>query len=43
MTPENQGRLLRALVAKVVVNEATGVCRVELVDPGADANAKEAA
>ena len=43
MTPENQGRLLRALVARVVVNEATGVCRVELVDLGADASAKEAA
>lgn len=32
MTPENQGRLMRALVAKVSVDEGTGVCRVELVN-----------
>ena len=43
MTPENQGRLLRALVAKVSVGEETGVCRVELVNFDAVASAKEAA
>jgi excisionase family DNA binding protein len=32
MTPENQGRLLRALVAKVSVDEKTGICRLELVN-----------
>ncbi|MBC7173645.1 MAG: recombinase family protein, partial [Polyangiaceae bacterium] len=43
VTPENQGRLLRALVAKVSVDEETGVCRVELVNFDAAAAAKEAA
>lgn len=43
MTPENQGRLLRALVAKVSVDDETGVCRVELVSFDAAAGAKEAA
>ncbi|MBK8217903.1 MAG: recombinase family protein [Myxococcales bacterium] len=43
MTPENQGRLLRALVAKVSVDEKTGMCRVELVNFDAVASAKEAA
>ncbi|WP_375757406.1 recombinase family protein [Corallococcus exercitus] len=43
MTPENQGRLLRALVAKVSVGEETGVCRAELVNFDAVASAKEAA
>ncbi|MCC6665148.1 MAG: hypothetical protein IT375_15465, partial [Polyangiaceae bacterium] len=43
MTPENQGRLLRALVAKVSVDEKTGMCRVELVNFDAAASAKEAA
>jgi len=43
MTPENQGRLLRALVAKVSVDEDSGVCRVELVNFDAAASAKEAA
>jgi len=43
MTPENQGRLLHALVAKVSVDEKTGMCRVELVNFDAVASAKEAA
>lgn len=43
MTPENQGRLLRAVVADVRVNEETGVCRVELVNFNAVAGAREAA
>ncbi|WP_437318699.1 hypothetical protein [Sorangium sp. So ce385] len=43
MTPENQGRLLRALVARVSVDEETGVCRVELVKFDAAASAKEVA
>lgn len=43
MTPENQGRLLRALVAKVSVDEKTGMCRVELVNFDAVTSAKEAA
>jgi site-specific DNA recombinase len=43
MTPENQGRLLRALVAEVRVQEATGVVEVELMNFAADPSAKEAA
>jgi hypothetical protein len=43
MTPENQGRLLRALVAAVRVKEETGVVEVELVNFAADPGAKEAA
>jgi hypothetical protein len=43
MTPENQGRLLRALVAEVRVQEATGVVEVELMNFAADPGAKEAA
>jgi len=43
MTPENQGRLLRALVAGVSVDEKTGMCRVELVNFDAVAGEKEAA
>jgi len=43
MTPENQGRLLRALVAEVRVQEATGVVEVELMNFAADRGAKEAA
>ena len=43
MTPENQGRLLRALVAAVRVKEETGVVEVELVNFAADAGSKEAA
>ena len=43
MTPENQGRLLRAIVAKVVVDEKQGKCRVELVNFDAAEGAKEAA
>ncbi len=43
MTPENRGRLLRALVATVVVDEAKGTCRVELVDLGAKPGEQEVA
>jgi len=43
MTPENQGRLLRALVAAVRVKEESGVVEVELVNFAADPGAKEAA
>ncbi len=43
MTPENQGRLLRALVAADRVKEETGVVEVELVNFAADAGSKEAA
>ena len=43
MTPTNQGRLLRALIATVTVSDETGLCRVELVDLGDDQPAKEAA
>ncbi len=43
MTPENQGRLLRALVAAVRVKEESGVVEVELVNFAADPSAKEAA
>jgi len=43
MTPENQGRLLRAIVAKVVVDETSGKCRVELVNFEVTEGAKEAA
>src|SRR5690606_5580338 len=44
MTPENQGRFLRALVAKVSVDERDGSCTVELVDFDAAAGTtKEAA
>ena len=43
LTLENQGRLLRALVAKVSVDEKTGMCRVELVNFDAVTSAKEAA
>ncbi|MCL2726671.1 MAG: recombinase family protein [Polyangiaceae bacterium] len=41
MTPENQGRLLRALIAHVHVNE--GNCHIELVNFSAAAGAREAA
>lgn len=43
MTPENRGRLLRALVASVRVNEATGEVEIELVNFSADARAEGAA
>lgn len=43
MTPENQGRLLRALVAAGRVKEETGVVKVELVNFAADAESKETA
>ena len=43
MSPENQGRFLRALIDQVVVKEDTGVCRVELIDFGAASGTKEAA
>lgn len=45
MTPENQGRFLRALVAKVSVDERDGSCTVELVDfdAAAGTTTKEAA
>ncbi|HCF61562.1 MAG TPA: resolvase, partial [Myxococcales bacterium] len=43
MSPDNQGRFLRALIDKVVVDEDKGTCRVELIDFGAAAGTKEAA
>lgn len=43
MTRENQGRLLRAIVAKVVVDDKQGKCRVELVNFDAAGDAMEAA
>jgi site-specific DNA recombinase len=43
MTPENRGRLLRALVASVRVNDATGEVEIELVNFSADTRAEEAA
>jgi DNA invertase Pin-like site-specific DNA recombinase len=43
MTPVNRGRLLRALVAKVSVDEESGVCRVELVNFDAAVSTTEAA
>ena len=43
MSPDNQGRFLRALIDKVVVDEGKGTCRVELIDFGAAAGTKEAA
>lgn len=43
MTPENRGRLLRALVASVRVNDATGEVEIELVNFSADARAEGAA
>lgn len=43
MSPDNQGRFLRALIDKVVVDEDMGTCRVELIDFGAASGTKEAA
>lgn len=43
MSPENQGRFLRALIEKVVVDEAKGTCRVELIDFGAASGTRDAA
>jgi hypothetical protein len=43
MTPENRGRLLRALVAAVRVKDETGEVEVELVNFSADARAEEVA
>ena len=43
MSPDNQGRFLRALIDKVVVDEDKGTCRVELIDFGAASGKKEAA
>jgi hypothetical protein len=43
MTPENRGRLLRALVAAVRVKDETGDVEVELVNFSADTRAQEAA
>ena len=43
MSPENQGRFLRALIDKVVVDEDKGTCRVELIDFDAASGTKEAA
>jgi len=43
MTPENRGRLIRALVAQVRVAEATGEVEVELINFGIEAGAQEAA
>jgi DNA invertase Pin-like site-specific DNA recombinase len=43
MTHENRGRLLRALVAKILVDEETGICRLELVNFDAVTSATEAA
>ena len=43
MSPDNQGRFLRALIDKVVVDEDKGTCRVELIDFGAASGTKEAA
>lgn len=43
MSPENQGCFLRALIEKVVVDEAKGTCRVELIDFGVSSGTKEAA
>ena len=43
MSPENQGRFLRALIDKVVVDEATGKCRVELIDFRAASGTRDAA
>jgi hypothetical protein len=43
MSPENQGRFLRALIDQVVVDEDKGTCRVELIDFGAASGTKEAA
>lgn len=43
MSPDNQGRFLRALIEKVVVDEDKGTCRVELIDFGAASGTKEAA
>ncbi|MDC0682630.1 hypothetical protein [Sorangium atrum] len=43
MTPENRGRLLRALVAAVRVEEAIGVVEVEFVNFGADVRSQDAA
>ncbi len=43
MSPENQGRFLRALIDKVVVDEDKGTCRVELIDFGAAAGTRDAA
>jgi hypothetical protein len=34
MTVENRGRLVRALVRRVVVDEDAGTCEVELLDVG---------
>lgn len=45
MTPENQGRFLRALVVKVSVDEWDGSCAVKLVhlDAAAGTTVEEAA
>lgn len=43
MSPDNQGRFLRALLDKVVVDEDKGTCRVELIDFGAAAGTRDAA
>lgn len=43
MSPDNQGRFLRALIDKVVVDEAKGTCRVELIDFGAASGTRDAA
>jgi hypothetical protein len=43
MSPDNQGRFLRALIDRVVVDEDKGTCRVELIDFGAASVTREAA
>ena len=43
MSPENQGRFLRALIEKVVVDEDKGTCRIELIDFGAASGTRDAA
>ncbi|MCK6587280.1 MAG: recombinase family protein, partial [Polyangiaceae bacterium] len=43
MSPDNQGRFLRALIEKVVVDEDKGTCRVELIDFSAASGTRDAA
>lgn len=43
MSSENQWCFLRVLIDKVVVDEAEGTCRVELIDFGAASDTRDAA
>ena len=43
LTPPNRGRLLRALIERILINESAGTAEVHLVDFTTPALAREAA